>query len=189
MANIRVFPCIFPGYRDFAFGDRFVSDCTHHHPVLANHAFPTRRQIGRFCADFRVLNSWIFVSVGVRAFVDDFWRPVSASKNSVPGGRACARSPGAVAAAFRVCTALIRDLGPALQLLRIEPERLKLPAPLSRRIADPLDADAAWQANSYGRFDKIWCNEGERDGHVDLPDAAALARPTSVVTVLKRGVR
>ena len=51
--------------------------------------------------------------MGVRAFVDDFWRPVSASKNSVPGGRACARSPGAVAAAFRVCTALIRDLGAA----------------------------------------------------------------------------
>src|SRR5712675_406625 len=94
-------------------------------PTTSNHAFPTRRQIGRFCADFRVLNSWIFVSVGVRAFVDDFWRPVSASKNSVPGGRACARSPGAVAAAFRVCTALIRDLGPALQLLRIEPERLR----------------------------------------------------------------
>ena len=155
--------------------DQFAHDCAHHHPVLANHAFPTRRQIGRFCADFRVLNSWIFVSVGVRAFVDDFWRPVSASKNSVPGGRACARSPGAVAAAFRVCTALIRDLGPALQLLRIEPERLKLPAPLSRRIAEPLDADAAGQATFYGRFDKIWCNEGERDGHVDLPDATLLA--------------
>src|SRR5258705_7926036 len=152
----------FPVLRRMSRGDRFVSDCAHHHPVLANHAFPTRRQIGRFCADFRVLNSWIFVSVGVRAFVDDFWRPVSASKNSVPGGRACARSPGAVAAAFRVCTALIRDLGPALQLLQIEPERLKLPAPLSRRIAELLDADAAGQATFYGRFDngrfdKIGC--------------------------------
>src|SRR5712671_1197348 len=90
----REIPCKFPCYQGIANGDRFVSDCFHHHPVLANHAFPTRRQIGRFCADFRVLNSWIFVSVGVRAFVDDFWRPVSASKNSVPGGRACARSPG-----------------------------------------------------------------------------------------------
>src|SRR5436190_17528765 len=32
------------------------------------------------------------------------------------------------------------DLGPALQLFRIEPERLKLTAPFSRRIAEPLDA-------------------------------------------------
>src|SRR5258705_1762356 len=102
--------------------------------------------MGRFCADFRVLNSWIFVSVGVRAFVGDFCRPVSASKNSVRGGRACARSPGAVAAAFRVCTALIRDLGPALQLIRIEPARLELPASLSPRIAAALDSPHSGEA-------------------------------------------
>jgi hypothetical protein len=35
--------------------------------------------------------------------------------------------------------AVIRDLGPALRLFRIESERLKLPAPFSRRIAEPLD--------------------------------------------------
>jgi hypothetical protein len=33
-------------------------------------------------------------------------------------------------------------LGPALQLFRTKSEHLKLPAPLSRRIAQPLDADA-----------------------------------------------
>jgi hypothetical protein len=44
-------------------------------------------QIGRFCRDFRPLNSQIFVSVSFRAFSDEFWRPVSAFKNSVPGGR------------------------------------------------------------------------------------------------------
>jgi hypothetical protein len=32
---------------------------------------------------------------------------------------------------------------PTLQLFRIESERLKLSAPFSRRIAEPLDADAA----------------------------------------------
>ena len=37
----------------------------------------------------------------------------------------------------------IRDRGRALQLFRIESERLKLPAPFGRRIAEPLDADAA----------------------------------------------
>jgi hypothetical protein len=26
-AYFRIFPCIFPCYRDFSFGDRFVSDC------------------------------------------------------------------------------------------------------------------------------------------------------------------
>jgi len=73
------------------------------------------------------------------------------------------------------CTAAIRDLGPALQLFRIESERLKLSAPYSRRIAEPLDADAAGQATFYGRFDKIGGEEGKRDGHIDLPSAAFLA--------------
>src|SRR5712675_1078694 len=62
-----------------------------------------------------------------------------------------------------LCTAVIRDLGPALQLFRIESEHLKLSAPFSRWIAEPLDADAAGQATFYGRFDKIGCEEGERD--------------------------
>jgi hypothetical protein len=39
-----------------------------------------------------------------------------------------------------------RDHGPALQLFRIESKRLKLPTPFSRRIAEPLNADAAGQA-------------------------------------------
>jgi hypothetical protein len=42
-------------------------------------------------------------------------------------------------------------------------------------VAEPLYADAAGQATFYCCFDKIWCKEGERDGHVDLPDAASLA--------------
>jgi hypothetical protein len=33
-------------------GDRFVSDCAHHHPVLRNHKSPDRLQMGRFCGDF-----------------------------------------------------------------------------------------------------------------------------------------
>jgi hypothetical protein len=61
--------------------------------------------------------------------------------------------------AFRA--AVIRDLGPVLQLFRIESERLKLSAPFSRRIAEPLDADAAGQATFYCCFDKIGCEEGE----------------------------
>src|SRR5882762_3582228 len=61
-------------------------------------------------------------------------------------------------------------------LSRIESECLKLSAPFSRWIAEPLDADAAGQATFYGCFDKIGCEKGERDGHIDLPNAALLAR-------------
>jgi hypothetical protein len=47
------------------------------------------------------------------------------------------------------------------QLIRVESERSELSAPFSRRIAKPLDADAAGQATFYRCFDKIWCEEGE----------------------------
>ena len=49
-------------------GDRFVDDCAHHHPVLANRRSPSRRQIGRSCRDFRRLYSRIWVSASVRRF-------------------------------------------------------------------------------------------------------------------------
>ena len=62
-----------------------------------------------------------------------------------------------------------------LRLFRAESKRLKLPAPLGRRIAEPLDADAAGQAAFHGRFGKVGSEEGERDRHVDLPNAALLA--------------
>ena len=60
-------------------------------------------------------------------------------------------------------------------LFRIEAERVKLPIPFGRRIAEPLDADATGQATFYGCFDKIGSEEGERDRHVDLPNAALFA--------------
>ena len=47
------------------------------------------------------------------------------------------------------------------KLFRIKSERLKLPAPFSRRIAEPLHTDAAGQATFYGCFDKIGREEGE----------------------------
>ena len=67
------------------------------------------------------------------------------------------------------------DIALALKLFRIKSERLKLPAPFSRGIAKPLDTDAAGQATFYDCFDKIGREEGERDGHIDLPNAALLA--------------
>ena len=64
-----------PGSR---FGDWF-DDCVGsmqfgpdrlHHPISANRTFPIRRRIGRFCGDFRPLNSriWSLWAVGA------FWR-------------------------------------------------------------------------------------------------------------------
>jgi len=61
------------------------------------------------------------------------------------------------------------------RLFRIESQGRKLPTPFGRRIARPLDAGATGQATFYGCFDKVGCEEGERDRHVDLPNAALLA--------------
>jgi hypothetical protein len=66
--------------------------------------------------------------------------------------------------------------GASLRLFRIESERRKLPAPFSRRIAKPLNADATGQATFYGCFNKVRCEKGERDRHVDMPSATLLAR-------------
>ena len=95
-------------------------------------------------------------------FSASFWRPVSASKKSVPGGQALGAKSAALAPANPTILQF-RDVGPgpALRLFRIETERLKLLAPFCRRIAKPLDADAAGQATFYGCFDKIGCKEGE----------------------------
>jgi len=55
----------------------------------------------------------------------------------------------------RFCAAAIRDFGPVLWLVRIEPERLKLPTPFRRWVAEPLDANAAGQAAFYGCLDQV----------------------------------
>ena len=59
---------------------------------------------------------------------------------------------------------VIRDLGPALQLFWIESERLKLSTPFSRRVAEPLNADAAGQATFYGCLNKIGSTYGSIAG-------------------------
>src|SRR6266404_8106005 len=134
-------------------GDRFVSDCAHHHPVSTNRTFPARRQIGRFCGHSRRLKSRILVSVGVRAF---WWRLLAPClciqkfRSRRPWLSAEVRTRLKPYSGFGA--AVIRDLGPGLILFRIESERVKLPNPFGRRIAEPLEADAAGQATFYGRF-------------------------------------
>ena len=61
------------------------------------------------------------------------------------------------------------------QLLRIKSERFELPGPFGGRIAKTLDANATGQATLDRGPDERRCEEGEREGHVDLTDAAAFA--------------
>jgi hypothetical protein len=75
-----------------------------------------------FLRGFPATRSGIWSLSAFTRLGDDFGCPVSASKNSVPGGQ-----PGLRGA----------------RLFRVESERLKLPAPLSRWIAEALDANAA----------------------------------------------
>ena len=53
------------------------------------------------------------------------------------------------------------DPARSVPLFRLESERVKLPTPFCRRIAKPLDADAAGQTTFYGRFNKIGREEGK----------------------------
>ena len=57
---------------------------------------------------------------------------------------------------------------------RIESERFELTGPFGRGIAKALDADTAGQAPFDCSFDQSRRKEDERDGQVDLPDAASL---------------
>jgi len=67
------------------------------------------------------------------------------------------------------------SLGRAL-LLRIQPERFELPIPFRRSIAQPLDVDASRQTALDSGANQPRSKEGERDGHVDMTDAALLAQ-------------
>src|ERR1700690_4462055 len=59
-------------------------------------------------------------------------------------------------------------------LFRTESKHFELPAPFGWRIAEPLDTDAAGKTTFDRCLDQVGREEGERDGHVDLPDAALL---------------
>jgi hypothetical protein len=61
-------------------------------------------------------------------------------------------------------------------LLRIQPKRFELPTPFRRSIAQSRDVDASRQAALHGSADQLGSKKGERDSHVDMPDAASLAQ-------------
>src|SRR6516164_4631858 len=55
-------------------------------------------------------------------------------------------------------------------------EYLVLTRPLGRVTAETGNSKSARQATFDGRFDQIGCEEGQRDRHIDLADAAFFAR-------------
>ena len=73
--RIAKFPVKFPVSRELPTGDRFVSDCAHHHPVFPNRANRRQSEIGRFCGDFRRSHSGFLVSVGIRGLWRRFFAP------------------------------------------------------------------------------------------------------------------
>jgi hypothetical protein len=88
------------------------------------------------------------VSAGAHAFYWRFWRPVSASKNSVPGGQVL-RTKSYRTRVLSLGPPQFGILGRRCKLFRIESERLKLSAPFSGWIAEPLDTDGAGQATFH----------------------------------------
>jgi len=66
-------------------------------------------------------------------------------------------------------------LGRAL-LLRIQPKCFELPIPFRRSITQPFDVDASGQAALDGSANQLGSKKSERDGHIDMTDAASLAQ-------------
>src|SRR5205823_10911582 len=78
-------PCKKPLIRQLRGGDRFVSDCAHHHPVFPNRVDRLRSRIGPFCRDLVTFFQRCRSLAAITVSRVDFWPAVSASKNSVPG--------------------------------------------------------------------------------------------------------
>ena len=63
-----------------------------------------------------------------------------------------------------------------LLLLRTQSKGFELPAPFRGSIAQPFNVDASRQAALHGSAGQLGSKKGERDGHVDMTDAASLAQ-------------
>jgi len=125
--------------------------------------------------------------VGVRSILlAVFGARVSHLKFSVPGepglrrGRATALAP----VNSDLKATIFRDFGNRVAAILIEVSRAPQNAgSFGLLIAEPLDADAAGRRTFYRALTE-WGREGERDGHIDLPNASLLAGaklPSTVV--------
>ena len=150
------FPVIFPVIREFGCRDGFAFDCIHHHAVVCYRRFPEgvrkapnwRGSVRRF-----VLRDG-FVTVG-RSFLRIFLWP----RNLVSRKR----RPREAETRFEC------------RLRRRKSEHLVLARPLGGHVGEAGHSHAMRQPPRDGRFHEIGRQEGKRDRHVDLPNAAPLA--------------
>jgi hypothetical protein len=96
--------------------------------------------------------------------------PVSAFKNSVPGGVIFP----AIGSVSREYWSLWDGESARLNSSWLQSEGFKLSPPLRGRIAKSLDAETAGQATLDRCPDQIWRKERKRDRHIDLAHAAPL---------------
>src|SRR5207249_8428506 len=78
-------------------------------------------------------------------------------------------------------------LGSNGELLRRKPEHLVLAGPFGRQVGEADYSHAMRKASFDRRLDEVGREEGERDRHVDLADAAAVARRGACR--IRRGIR
>jgi hypothetical protein len=139
-------------------GDQFAHDCAHHHPVLQNRKSPgrlkTSRSVGisaHFILSFRSLVTFAVSRA-------DFGVPSPHPK--IPFPRSGLRQTCAVATENNSGRGNVKNVlraGP--RLLRIQSERLELPAPFGWRIAQPFDADTARQPTFDRCLNEVRCKE------------------------------
>src|SRR6266404_3692233 len=101
-----------------------------HHPVFPNRGNRRRSKRGRFCGDLAAYSQRSRSLPTITVSRVDFWPPVSAPKNSVPGGRG-SESRGLGNRLLR------KELRAASEnLLGIQSERFELSFPFRGRVAD-----------------------------------------------------
>src|SRR5258707_1701462 len=157
------------------FRDRFAYDCTRHHPVLPKPQIPAPTPNRPFL--------WGFSLVSCRSF--RLWRhlrslsPILASRlciqkfRSPRQGFSTARSRSA-AGNFWGLGGQTRRSNPVRNYCGFNPRASNCwlhSAGASRSRSTPIPA---WQTTFDRGADEIWCEERERDRHVDLTHAALL---------------
>src|SRR6476619_7985862 len=152
---------------------QFDPDCLHH-PVLPKPQIPApplNRPFlwGFSLVSFRSFRLWRHVAVSE----PDFSLPSLRPKIPFPAsGFSTARSRSA-AGNFWGMEAK-NDVSNPVHNLRIQSKGFELWAPFCRSITKSLDSNTARQTTFDRGADEIWCEERERNRHVDLTHAALL---------------
>ncbi len=146
-----------------------------HHPVLRNRKSRRRLEIGRFCGDFRRYRSALSVSgdtcglsgrfLASRLCIQKFRSP----RQGFDGQ--CRSAPG-ILGVFGGQKRVVSS--PVRSYCGFNPRASNCRLHSAGSIAKSLDSNAAWQTTFDRGAHEVWCEERERDRHVDLAHAAFL---------------